>query len=1278
MLNEKDNQEFLQLRKKILESQFKRLNSPQKQAVFHINGPLLVLAGAGSGKTSVLVNRIAYMVKFGNAYHSDVIPAGLTPEDLQMMRELAGSAVSTGSTVSTVSMIGAGGKAIPGSVAFAGAEVRTGEGSVAFAGAEVRISAGSAAGGAGTSVKAGTLPDRITGLISERPVHPASILAITFTNKAAKEMKQRLEGIVGDGINDMWVSTFHASCVRILRRDIEKLGFGRSFVIFDTSDQQTLIKDCLKELNLNEKNFPVREVLSKIGQAKDELIEPDVYTRMNGSDFRLGKIAKIYELYQKKLKNNNALDFDDIIMLTIKLFVDNPPVLDYYQRKFKYVLVDEYQDTNTAQYTLISLLAKYYRNLCVVGDDDQCLAEGALVQTPAGTKPIQKIKAGDTVICAAGRGKSTTGVVDKATGRDYKGPAVKITTRLGKVIIGTPNHIGFAKVNAQQGIYYVYLMYKKGFGYRIGQTQGVRSRDGEIANGLFVRLNQEQGDKMWILHATDNKERAAYFEQLLAFKYGIPTTVFSCGGRSITLSQQSVNAIFDQIDTDSAAEMLLKDLCMFPEYPHHTCNAVIRGQTAGQIINVTAFGGRQTGVEPGWHSHRICLNTSGNDLRSKTGSASLPVRSGNRSTCRIETERSEYGEADIFAHKISRLDENLEIIKKAWLTEELSYSYMPLSHMKPSMSVAVWDNGRIIEDIIEAVEFQEYDGKVYDISVPHLRQFVCNDIVVHNSIYGWRGANIRNILDFEKEFKDSTVVKLEQNYRSTKTILNAANSVIKNNAGRKSKSLWTENIEGEGIQMFEAGNEHEEAAFIVSEIKRLMDLEGRSNKDFALLYRINAQSRVLEDALMKAAIPYRIYGGLRFYDRKEIRDIIAYLRLIQNPSDDYALKRIINVPKRGIGATTLETAENIALSRNCSIFSIIASAAEVPELQRASSKLLDFISMINDFRSKAEAMSVSELIGTVIDKSGILPELKAEDTVEAQTRIENIGELVSGVMEFEVQSEEKGLEAYLANVSLVSDIDNLDAEKDHIVLMTLHSAKGLEFPVVFIPGFEEGVFPGMRSMGSDDELEEERRLCYVGITRAKERLYFTSAYSRMLFGSTTYNKCSRFMKEIPEDFLVIKGRSEKKPDSFLNWQNRTGAGVHDGLGGAGGNSFGSGSANSGTSSSGTKGTSFESFSRTKAKAGTPFGGNTAGVFNNITGIPNSAGISGNTSGNASVTSGKAPGSEFKAGDNVVHKKFGVGKITSVTLDKEDYVIEIEFRNVGMKRLVAAFANLIKL
>jgi DNA helicase-2/ATP-dependent DNA helicase PcrA len=762
------------------------------------------------------------MIRYGNAYHSERVPEGLTEADLKLMQDAAGS----------------------GNITSLPEEDR----------------------------------DRLVSIMRDRPVHPASILAITFTNKAAREMKERLEKILGEAVNDIWVGTFHASCV-ILRREIEKLGYGRNFVIFDTTDQQTLVKDCLRELNLNEKNFPVREVLSKIGRAKDELKEPPEYARDAGADFRLSKIARVYELYQKKLRNNNALDFDDIIMLTIKLFLDHTDVMEYYQRKFRYILVDEYQDTNTAQYTLVSLLSRHSRNLCVVGDDDQ-------------------------------------------------------------------------------------------------------------------------------------------------------------------------------------------------------------------------------------------------------------------------------------------------------------------------------------------------------------------------SIYGWRGADITNILDFEKEFSDAGVIKLEQNYRSTKTILEAANHVIKNNLGRKSKSLWTENEKGEGIRYFEAGNEREEADYITGEIDSLVKSEGRKYKDFALLYRINAQSRALEEAFMRAGIPYRIFGGLKFYDRKEIKDILAYLRLIQNPSDDVALKRIINVPRRGIGNTTLDAAESAALERGCSIFTIISSAHEVPELKRAATKLTEFADMISSFKALSGSMTVPELMEAVIDKSGILAELEAEETEEARGRIENIRELISGAMEFESQSEEKGLEAYLANVSLVADIDDLDGDNDRVVLMTLHSAKGLEFPVVFIPGFEEGVFPGMRSMDSEAELEEERRLCYVGITRAREKLYLTSTYSRTLFGNTTFNRCSRFMKEIPGELVQTTGKKARVSDSNTWRQGRTGSASDlDVFGGTGSFGFPKKTGTSPTSS--------------------------PAAFGRIAEAP-------------SAGSGKAGSQDYKVGDQVVHKKFGVGRISAVILDKGDQILEIDFRNSGMKRLVAAFANLVKL
>jgi DNA helicase-2/ATP-dependent DNA helicase PcrA len=819
--------EFIQLRNRILETQYMHLNDMQRKAVFTVNGPVLILAGAGSGKTTVLVNRIAHMIKFGDSYDSDNVPESLTEEDLQFMREWLEQN--------------------------------------------------------GQSKKA-ELPERLLNLTRGRRVHPASIMAITFTNKAAREMKDRVERLLGDVSEKMWISTFHSTCVRILRREADKIGYDRSFIIYDTSDQQTVIKDCLKELNLNEKNFPPRSMLDMIGRAKDELLDSKTYAKMYASDFRMSKVAAIYELYQKKLHQNNALDFDDIIMMTIKLFLENPQVLDFYQKKFRYLMVDEYQDTNTAQYSLVSMLASTNRNLCVVGDDDQ-------------------------------------------------------------------------------------------------------------------------------------------------------------------------------------------------------------------------------------------------------------------------------------------------------------------------------------------------------------------------SIYGWRGANIRNILDFEKEFRDARVIKLEQNYRSTQTILDAANNIIKNNSGRKAKSLWTDNHEGNKIRFFQGSNEYEEAMFVAGEIKKLIAFENQEYKDFAILYRINAQSRVLEEMLMREAIPYKIVGGLRFYDRKEIKDIIAYLRVIQNPSDNISLKRIINVPKRGIGNTTLDTAENIANQKGCSIFSIISSAADIPELQRAAARLQVFVSLISKFRIMKEEMKVSALIEEVIEKSGILKELEDENSVEAQTRIENIKELISGAIEFEEQSEERileefgegqGLEEFLAHISLVADIDNVEEERNNVILMTLHSAKGLEFPTVFMVGMEEGVFPGYRSMSDENELEEERRLCYVGITRARERLYLTNTSCRTLFGNTTYNRISRFLSEIPEELLEGFAR---RPMRDLNAVS----------------GFRTGSAY------------FENSTEIGAKPNT-----------GTVGIKPDNNLMGSKSAFAQVVGKAASKATFSVGDKVEHKKFGAGVIMSVEKEKDDYKLEIQFRNAGMKRLMAAFANLSKL
>jgi DNA helicase-2/ATP-dependent DNA helicase PcrA len=795
------------------------LNKEQKEAVLHNEGPLLILAGAGSGKTRVLTHRIAYLIK-------------------------------------------------------------------------------------------------------QQGIFPSSILAITFTNKAAREMRERIDGLIGELSNDMWVGTFHSICIRILRRDIEKLGYDRSFVIYDTNDQQIVIKECLKELNINDKNFPPKSVLETIGKQKDELIDASHFENLYASDFRLGKIAKIYKLYEKKLKNNNALDFDDIIMNTIKLFEKYPEVLEFYQRKFRYILVDEYQDTNTAQYTLVRKLSEAHKNLCVVGDDDQ-------------------------------------------------------------------------------------------------------------------------------------------------------------------------------------------------------------------------------------------------------------------------------------------------------------------------------------------------------------------------SIYGWRGANIRNILDFEKDFKGCRTIKLEQNYRSTQNILDAANQVISNNTGRKCKSLWTENKGGSKIVLCENENEHEEALYTAREIQRIINEEDRKYKDFAVLYRINAQSRVLEEMFMREGIPYKIIGGQKFYDRKEIKDIIAYLRLIQNPADNVSLKRVINVPKRGIGDTTVQAAEDIAVESGISLFSVISNQEECPTLRRAAQKLDNFSVMIRKFITMKENMSISDLLDIVIDDTGILREYEAEDTVEAQSRIENIKELKSVAVEFEKQNEENNLEEFLANISLVSDIDNLEEEQDYVVLMTMHSAKGLEFPVVFIPGMEEGVFPGYRAMTEGPEqLEEERRLCYVGITRAREKLYLSNARFRTLFGNSSYNKPSRFLSEIPENLVEYPFKASRssgqrestawsKPQAWSSNQTwgKTASSVENPTSGW--------SQSSGSSKSWIAGTGSLKELLGSNLVSRGFGGNTS-TADSAEGPgekrPADAGFG--------YKSNKAPAqvtaSGFNIGDKVEHKKFGKGTVSKATPDNGDQMLEIQFEGAGMKRLMASLANLKRL
>ena len=711
--------------------------------------------------------------------------------------------------------------------------------------------------GAGSG-KTTVLVNRIAYMISEKHIRPWNILAITFTNKAAREMKDRIERLLGDTAKDMWIGTFHSVCVRILRSCIDLLGYSRDFVIYDTADTKTVMKECLRELDIDEKSFPVRNVLSIISNAKNDLMDAATFENVYKSDYRMSIIAKIYYRYQTKLRKNNAVDFDDIILNTVKILSENPDVLSKYQDKFRYILVDEYQDTNNSQYLLINLLAQANRNLCVVGDDDQ-------------------------------------------------------------------------------------------------------------------------------------------------------------------------------------------------------------------------------------------------------------------------------------------------------------------------------------------------------------------------SIYKFRGANIGNILNFEDDYSDVQKITLDQNYRSTQNILDAANSVISNNKGRMGKSLWTSNGDGNRVYVYTGTNEYDEARYIARQIKKHFDEQG-SFSDCAILYRTNAQSRVIEEMLMRESVPYKVLSGLRFYDRKEIKDIIAYLRVVYNPNDDVSLARIINEPKRKIGNATLEKARNIAREKETSLYDVISHADDYPEFKTAIKKLLSFSEIIQSLIKLKDTVTIEELTGRILNDTGYMPALVMEDTTESKTRIENLGEFISVITEFE-KNEETGntLGEFLENISLVSDIDGYDENEDSAVLMTIHSAKGLEFPIVFLSGLEEGLFPGMRSMESDDDIEEERRLCYVAITRAKEQLYITKTISRTIHGKTMPTTASRFFKEIPVEYLEDKTTLQPKVAKVMQ---------------------------------------------------------DLGVRNAA--APKKEVYMTKGFGSSVKSSGSTDYSKFKAGDTVEHRTFGRGEILKATPCGNDCILEIQFESIGFKRLMAAFAKVKKI
>lgn len=794
-----DKSEILALRRAVLEKDFARMNDRQKQAVFTVNGPLLILAGAGSGKTTVLINRIANILRYGDAYNSTYLRDDLDENDIAACKAY----IENGTPLTTET--------------------------------QEHLSVSACA--------------------------PWRIMAITFTNKAAGELKDRLCSMLGETANDIWASTFHSTCARILRRDGERIGYSSHFTVYDTDDQRRLMKSILKELDISEKNITPKSILNEISRAKDSLISPAEYALTVGDDFRLKIISRAYTTYQKRLEDADAMDFDDLINKVVELFKKCPDILEYYQNRFRYLMVDEYQDTNHAQYTFVRMLAEKSGNLCVVGDDDQ-------------------------------------------------------------------------------------------------------------------------------------------------------------------------------------------------------------------------------------------------------------------------------------------------------------------------------------------------------------------------SIYKFRGATIENILSFENTFQNATVIRLEQNYRSTQNILDAANAVIEHNTERKGKTLWTQNGTGAMIHLHTAENETDEAERIT---KIILDgvAAGRKFSDYAVLYRMNSQSLTFERNFAKSGVPHRIIGGTRFYERREIREMIAYLSVINNPSDEMRLRRIINTPKRSIGDRSVEVAAQIGQQTGETLFEVVSHAKDYPALSRAANKMTLFAAQMQGLieLNNDEEVTLGELYDELVERIDYLNFLKTDDPESAEDRAANVQELASNLRRFEEENPEGTLSDFLEEVSLITDIDNYDNNADSVVLMTVHSAKGLEFPVVFLPGMEENIFPGMASVYVPSEVEEERRLAYVAITRAKEELYIFHAESRMIFGMTNRNRVSRFVEEIPET-LVEHTRSRDYSARPVSMPNFGGA------------------------------KPFGEAPKTKSVA-------EAGGFTPKPRVK------------------PAPAGTYRVGDTVLHKAFGTGLIVSATPMANDTLLEVAFDKVGTKKLFANFARLTK-
>jgi DNA helicase-2/ATP-dependent DNA helicase PcrA len=932
-------------------------------------------------------------------------------------------------------------------------------------------------------------------------------------------------------------------CARMLRMGGDQIGLDPRFVIYDSDDATRLVKEVLRDLDIDSERYPAARILGRISDAKNNMRGPEQVSDLAASPADR-VIARLYAAYQQRLGAARALDFDDLLLYGVKL-MQEAPAGDTFAERFEHVLIDEFQDANLAQFTWAREIARVHRNIAVVGDDDQCLPPGTCVAMPKSSKPIESVQVGETVLCGAGRASIAPGIVEKAIERPYAGPLVHIETKGGRRLKLTPNHICFARLGVRPDVHYVYLMYRHDKGFRIGITVGARSdgRRSELQNGLRVRVNQEKADKVWILRVCSSRAEAAFYENLYAFRYGIPTTIFYVAGRGpLNLTQEAIDELFESIDTRHRAAQLMDELNLDAAHPHYRPGGLGSEEKPHRLtVHFTAFGGNGPSIESPWYRHRVWLNTSNRLLETQVIHGGIATRPGKAGTWRVERIYKEMQRTAAYAEQVAQAAGGADIARWAAFSSGDKFAFQPAMHLRPTMIVPVLEGTQIGEDEIISVDTSYYEGPVYDLNVSHLHNFVAEGIVVHNSIYAWRGADVRLILDFEKHYPDAEVIRLEQNYRSTQKILDAAHGVISQNIGRAPKRLWTDEGGGAQLTLHGLANAQEEAFWVARKIQDLQRENHAKLSDFAILCRVNAQSRPFEEAFLRLRIPLRLVGTQRFYERREIKDLLGYLRVLFNPNDGFALLRIINTPPRGIGATTIQKLQMLAYEQGRPLYEIINDEEALKTLGRAPAlKLGSVRDLLNQLQDDLKnATSMADLISHVLLRTGFEDYLRREKSRDSVDRVANVEELLSAAAAFdermktdESQSDEEFvhesspyLGLFLETTALDSQVNTAQDEGEAVTLMTLHSAKGLEFPTVFLVGAEQGLLPHSRALwgASPDELEEERRLCYVGLTRARERVFLTYAAQRTLHGRTETTQPSQFIEEIPGHLLERGG-----------------------------------------------------------------------------------------------------------------------------------------------------------